>query len=57
MNSCDDETETLSFWVRFRRRFVRLFLSQGNCSESCDECSKCPWIDKEKYSFEIKKRG
>jgi len=56
MNSCEDPTDELSFWIRFRRRFARFFLSQGSCSDSCDSCSKCPWVDKEKYSFEIKKR-
>jgi len=57
MNSCEDTTDGLSLWIRFRRRFVRLFFTQGNCSGSCDSCEKCPWIDKEKYSFEIKRKS
>lgn len=56
MNSCEDPTDELSFWTKIKRRFVRFFISRGNCNESCDSCAKCPWLDEEKYSFEIKKR-
>lgn len=57
MNLYNEPTEELSFWVKLRRRFARFFLSQGSCSDSCNSCSKCPWIDKGKYTFEIKKRA
>ena len=56
MNLCEDPLEKLSLWIRIRRRLVRYFLAHGTCNGSCDECSKCPWIDKEKYTFEIRKK-
>jgi len=46
----------LTFWIKLRRRLARLFLSQGSCSGSCSDCAVCPIIDKERYTFEIKKR-
>ena len=55
MTKKQDQTE-LSFWSKTRRRFARFFLSQGRCSGSCNDCAVCPIIDKEKYTFEIKKR-
>jgi len=56
MGTQEQNVVNVSFWIKFRRRFTRFFLSQGSCSGSCDDCVACPWIDKEKYSFEIKKR-
>ncbi|MCG3260602.1 MAG: hypothetical protein H7644_12695 [Candidatus Heimdallarchaeota archaeon] len=56
MNSEKATTEKISFWLRLRRRVVRFFLPRGSCTGSCNDCVACPWIDKEKYSFEIKKR-
>ncbi len=53
----DNETKTkIKFWVRLKRWFVRFFLSGGSCGDSCSNCSLCPWLDKEKYSFEIKRK-
>jgi len=57
MSTQEQNVVKVSFWIKFRRRLTRFFLSQGSCSGSCDDCVACPWIDKEKYSFEIKKRG
>jgi hypothetical protein len=46
----------MNFWTKIKRRLARFFLSQGSCSGSCNDCAVCPIIDKEKYTFEIKKR-
>ncbi len=56
MNTKNTTLEKVSFWLRLRRRVVRFFLPQGSCTGSCNDCAACPWIDREKYSFEIKKR-
>ena len=55
MNS-QGSTKNLTFFTKLRRKLVKFFLSQGRCNGSCDNCSVCPWIDKEKYSFEIRKK-
>lgn len=41
---------------RIKRWFVRFFLSKGDCENSCSKCNLCPWLDKEKYTFEIKRK-
>ncbi len=51
-----ENTTEISFWMKARRRLAKIFLSQGSCSSSCSNCAVCHIIDKEKYSFEIKKR-
>ncbi|MCG3220535.1 MAG: hypothetical protein H7641_04060 [Candidatus Heimdallarchaeota archaeon] len=48
--------EQLSFWTKVRRWLVKYFLSRNKCHGQCLECDTCPWIDKEKYSFEIKRK-
>ena len=52
----EKEENPISFFTKIRRKIARFFLSQGSCTDDCEDCSFCPWIDKEKYSFEIKKR-
>jgi len=52
----NQDTSKQTFWSKARKRFVRFFLYQGSCDSSCSDCAVCPWIDKEKYSFEIKRK-
>lgn len=56
MSTQEQNVVNVSFWIKFRRRLTRLLWSRGSCSGSCNDCVTCPWIDKDKYSFEIKKR-
>jgi hypothetical protein len=49
--------ESLKFWTKFRRWFAKTFHSSGHCHGSCYDCDFCPWIDKEKYSFEIRRKN
>jgi hypothetical protein len=51
------QNEELSFWQKLRRWLVRFFLSGNQCNEHCSDCITCPWIDKEKYSFDIKRKA
>ena len=55
-NKMNQETAKKNIWIRIRRKFVRIFLTQGNCDSSCSSCAVCPWLDKEKYSFDIKRK-
>ncbi|MCG3227403.1 MAG: hypothetical protein H7645_10835 [Candidatus Heimdallarchaeota archaeon] len=48
--------EKLSFLKKTRRLLVKYFLSRNQCHGECSDCDACPWIDKEKYSFEIKRK-
>jgi len=48
--------EEIKFSVLLKRRFVKFFLSSGRCGNNCSNCSFCPWLDKEKYSFEIQRK-
>ena len=50
------EPNKQNLWIKIKRKLVRVFLSEGSCSSSCSSCIACPWIDKEKYSFEIKRK-
>ncbi len=50
------EQEQLSFWKKARRWLVKYFLSKNQCHGQCSDCDACPWIDKDKYSFEIKRK-
>jgi hypothetical protein len=50
------EQEELSLWTRVRRLLVRIFLARNNCNGQCTDCANCPWLDKEKYTFEIKRK-
>ncbi|MFW9852719.1 MAG: hypothetical protein ACFFDS_07250 [Candidatus Thorarchaeota archaeon] len=52
-NETKKEIKSLKLWKRW---LVKFFLSAGSCGNDCSECSFCPWLDKEKYSFEIKRK-
>ena len=50
------EQNELSLWIKVRRWIVKVFLARNNCSGDCSDCSNCPWLDREKYSFEIRRK-
>jgi hypothetical protein len=52
----EETKKEIKLWELIKRWFIRFFLSSGNCGDSCSDCSMCPWLDKEKYSFEIKRK-
>lgn len=52
----NEAKEEINLFVLLKRWFVKFFLSGGSCGSSCSNCALCPWLDKEKYSFEIKRK-